>query len=76
MKRLIYMAIALVVLIAANSCKNKTNTPVISANDSTEVEDAANDSTIYGVCGEGTYRVACLLATASPSSDIRRKMVS
>lgn len=54
MKRLIYVAIALVALFAANSCKNKSNTPVISASDSTEVEDDANDSTIYGVCGDGT----------------------
>ena len=53
MKKLVYMAIAMVVLFAANSCKEKKNTPVISANDSVEVEEV-NDSTIYGVCGEGT----------------------
>ena len=44
----------MVALFAASSCKNKSNTPVISPNDSTEVETDANDSTIYGVCGEGT----------------------
>ena len=49
MKKLVYMAIAMVVLFAANSCKEKKNTPVISANDSVEVEEV-NDSTIYGVC--------------------------
>nr|WP_295308982.1 hypothetical protein [uncultured Prevotella sp.] len=53
MKKLVYMAMALVMLIAANGCKNKSNTPVISANDSTALSDE-NDSTIYGVCGEGT----------------------
>ena len=37
MKKLVYMAIAMVVLFAANSCKEKKNTPVISANDSVEV---------------------------------------
>ncbi len=54
MKKLVYVTIALVALFAANSCKNKNNVPVISATDSVEVEDAMNDSTIYGVCGEGT----------------------
>ena len=54
MKKLVYVTIALVALFAANSCKNKNNAPVISAADSVEVEDAMNDSTIYGVCGEGT----------------------
>ena len=45
---------ALVVLFAANSCKDKKIVPVISTNDSVALEDAENDSTIYGVCGEGT----------------------
>ena len=54
MKKLVYVTIALVALFAANSCKNKNNVPIISAADSVEVEDAMNDSTIYGVCGEGT----------------------
>ena len=53
MKKLVYVTIALVALFAANSCKNKNNVPVISTTDSVEVEDAMNDSTIYGVCGEG-----------------------
>ena len=54
MKRLVYAVIVLAVLMEANSCKNKSNTPVISAGDSTDVEEDVNDSTIYGVCGEGT----------------------
>lgn len=54
MKRLVYLMMALVVLFAANSCKDKKNVPVISTNDSVALEDAENDSTIYGVCGEGT----------------------
>lgn len=53
MKKLVYIAIALVVMFAANSCKEKKVTSVISTNDSVEVEEM-NDSTIYGVCGEGT----------------------
>ena len=54
MKKLVYVTIALVALFAANSCKNKNNVPVIITTDSVEVEDAMNDSTIYGVCVEGT----------------------
>ena len=54
MKRLIYVMMALVVLFVANSCKDKKTVPVISTNDSVALEDAENDSTIYGVCGEGT----------------------
>lgn len=53
MKKIVCFVIVMVALFAANSCKNKTNTPVISANDSIAIEDD-NDSTIYGVCGEGT----------------------
>lgn len=53
MKKLFYIVIALFALFVVNSCKDKKNSPVISANDSTQVEDA-NDSTIYGICGEGT----------------------
>ena len=53
MKKIFYMALALVAMFAASSCKNKSNTPVISASDSLVVADE-NDSTIYGVCGEGT----------------------
>lgn len=54
MKRLVYMMMALVVLFAANSCKDKKTTQVISATDSLDLEEVADDSTIYGVCGEGT----------------------
>lgn len=53
MKKIVYVAIVLVALFAANSCKNKSNTPIISPNDSLMVEDE-NDSTIYGILGEGT----------------------
>ena len=53
MKKIFYLVVALVVMFAANSCKNKSNSPVISTNDSLAVADE-NDSTIYGVCGEGT----------------------
>lgn len=54
MKRLVYVMMALVVLFAVSSCKDKKTVPVISTNDSVALEDAENDSTIYGVCGEGT----------------------
>lgn len=54
MKKLVYMVMALALLFAANSCKDKKAAQVITTNDSIDVEDAANDSTIYGVCGEGT----------------------
>ena len=45
---------ALVVLFAANSCKDKKTAQVISTTDSLDLEEVADDSTIYGVCGEGT----------------------
>ena len=54
MKKIFYIAVAALVLFAANSCKDKKTTPVISANDSLEVEEDMADTTIYGVCGEGT----------------------
>ncbi len=54
MKRLFYTATALMMLFAANSCKDKQTKPVISATDSTELEDDIADSTIYGICGDGT----------------------
>ncbi len=54
MKKLLYTAMALVMLFAANSCKDKKGTAVISPSDSLEVNDDVADSTIYGVCGEGT----------------------
>lgn len=53
MKKIILAVLAVGALMATNSCKNKNTASVISANDSIEVEDV-NDSTIYGVCGEGT----------------------
>ena len=54
MKRLVYMMMALVVLFAANSCKDKKTAQVIGPADSLDLEEVADDSTIYGVCGEGT----------------------
>jgi len=54
MKKLFYVAIAIGLLFAANSCKDKQAKPVISANDSTDLASDIADSTIYGVCGEGT----------------------
>ena len=54
MKKLFYVAITLVTLFVVNSCKDKKAASVISGNDSTEVAEDAADSTIYGVCGEGT----------------------
>jgi hypothetical protein len=54
MKRLVYMMMALVVLFAANSCKDKKTSQVITPTDSLDLEEVADDSTIYGVCGEGT----------------------
>lgn len=54
MKKIFYIAVAALVLFATNSCKDKKTTPVISTNDSLEVEEDMADTTIYGVCGEGT----------------------
>lgn len=53
MKRLFYIVVALLSLFAVNSCKDKRQVSVISSNDSLQVEETA-DSTIYGVCAEGT----------------------
>ncbi len=53
MKKIILVVLVLVALIVANGCKNKNNTPVISPNDSVMVQDE-NDSTLYGVLGDGT----------------------
>jgi len=54
MKKLFYVALAFVAVFAMNSCKDKKTAQVISATDSLEADGDANDSTIYGVCGEGT----------------------
>lgn len=53
MKKLFYIVVALLPLFVVNSCKNKRQAAVISPTDSVQVEET-NDSTIYGVCGEGT----------------------
>lgn len=54
MKKLVYVAMALVLTFAFESCKDKKTNPVIGAVDSTGIDDDEADSTIYGVCGEGT----------------------
>lgn len=54
MKKLLYVVLAFVMLFAANSCKDKKGTAVISPTDSLEAKETDADSTIYGVCGEGT----------------------
>lgn len=54
MKKLVYLSMVLAMLFAANSCDNNKSKPVISANDSVNVDEDMLDSTIYGVCGEGT----------------------
>lgn len=54
MKKILYLVVAVLALFAANSCKNNQNKPVISATDSLEVDDDIADTTIYGLCGEGT----------------------
>jgi hypothetical protein len=47
MKRLVYMMMALVVLFAANSCKDKKTAQVITPTDSLDLEEVADDSTIH-----------------------------
>lgn len=54
MKKLFYVVVALVAVFLTNSCKDKRGASAIDSGDSTEVEEASADSTIYGVCGEGT----------------------
>lgn len=54
MKKIFYMTIVALVLFAANSCKGRKTSPVVSASDSLEVDEDMADTTIYGVCGEGT----------------------
>lgn len=54
MKKLIYFSMALGILFSAISCNSNKSKPIISANDSIDVDEDMLDSTIYGVCGEGT----------------------
>lgn len=53
MKRMFYMAMALMAVFAMNSCKDKKTHSMIMVNDSIP-ETEESDSTIYGVCGDGT----------------------
>lgn len=54
MKKLMMMAAVIVMVFAFTGCKqnNKKSTPVIGETEQTQKSD--NDSTVYGVCGDGT----------------------
>lgn len=52
MKKLFFITIALVSLFVVNSCKERKTSNVISVVDTTDVD--VPDSTIYGICGDGT----------------------
>ncbi len=52
MKKILYLALALM-LLSMQSCKQNKSAKVIVANDSV-AETEVTDSTIYGVCGPGT----------------------
>lgn len=54
MKKLFYVGLALMVVFAVSSCKDKKNSNVIATNDSVVVDEDVADTTIYGVCGEAT----------------------
>ena len=54
MKKILYLVVAAMAIFVANSCKNSQNKPVISASDSLDVDEDLADTTIYGLCGEGT----------------------
>lgn len=52
MKKLFFITIALVSLFVVNSCKERKTSNVISVVDTADVD--VPDSTIYGICGDGT----------------------
>ena len=52
MKKLFFITIAVVSLFIVNSCKERKTSNVISVVDTADVD--APDSTIYGICGDGT----------------------
>lgn len=54
MKKFFYIPLAVMALFAIDSCKNHQTKPVISTSDSLDVDEDIADTTIYGVCGEGT----------------------
>lgn len=54
MKKIFYISLVVIALFAINSCKNNSAKPVISTSDSLDVDEDIADTTIYGVCGEGT----------------------
>ena len=54
MRRLFFAAVAFGALFAMNSCKDKQVKPVITTGDPAVMAADIADSTIYGVCGEGT----------------------
>lgn len=53
MRRLFFFTVAVVGLMLMTGCHDRKAAKVMGMNDSVDVE-ADNDSTIYGVCGEGT----------------------
>ena len=53
MRRLFFFTVAVVGLMLMAGCHDRKAAKVMGMNDSVDVE-ADNDSTIYGVCGEGT----------------------
>lgn len=53
MRRLFFFTVAVVGLMLMAGCHDRKAVKVMGMNDSVDVE-ADNDSTIYGVCGEGT----------------------
>ena len=63
MRRLFFFTVAVVGLMLMAGCHDRKAAKVMGMNDSVDVE-ADNDSTIYGVCGEGTsmHSLAELLA--------------
>lgn len=70
MRKLFYIAVALAMLMPLGSCGDKKAKPIISPKDSVAVENVV-DSTLYGVCGEGTsMHVLQLLTDAGDSVNI------
>jgi hypothetical protein len=55
MKKLAFVVVAcLMAMTMVTGCQETKNPKTLTANDSTDVDDATPDSTVYGVCGEST----------------------
>lgn len=54
MKHIAYSAAIILMVAASYSCKDKKTTQTTSTQDSIQQVETDNDSTIYGICGEGT----------------------